>query len=194
MLLTIIIPCFNEEKTIQEIINRIYSLEDLSKDVIVVDDGSYDNTKNLLFDLKKQFNFQLITHEFNQGKGAAIITAQKFIKGDIVIIQDADLEYDPKDYYQLIKPIKLKEFQVVYGSRILHKNIFENINNFSHWFRVIGNLILTKISNIINCQNLTDAHTCYKVFDSNLFKSLDLKEKNFNFCPEITTKIRNKYS
>jgi hypothetical protein len=106
----------------------------------------------------------------------------------MVIIQDADLEYDPNDYYTLVEPIVSGSFKVVYGSRVLGKNRYL-LKNFSSLIRIFFNHLLSIISNILNNQNLTDAHTCYKVFDSDLFKNINLKEKNFNFCPEITTKI-----
>ena len=99
------------------------------------------------------------------------------------------LEYDPNDLPKLMEPIINSETQVVYGSRVLGKKYFENIQNFSHWFRIIGNIFLTKLSNLINKQSLTDAHTCYKVFNRNIFSKINLEEKNFNFCPEVTTKI-----
>ena len=190
-LLSIIIPCFNEEKTISLIIEKIYLLKNLDIEVIVVDDGSTDLTREILTNLKEKYNFALKIHTANQGKGSAIKTAQQYVNGDVVIIQDADLEYDPNDYYELLTPIIQNKYKVVYGSRVLGKNVFQNLKNFSHWIRIIGNLILTKISNLINNQKLTDAHTCYKVFDANLFKSIRLSESNFNFCPEITTKISN---
>ena len=126
--------------------------------------------------LKKKKNkfdeFLLLKHNINKGKGAAIKTAKNYINGNIVIIQDADLEYEPNDINKLIKPIINGDCLVVYGSRVLNKNYFENIQNFSHWFRILGNVFLTKLSNIINNQNLTDAHTCYKVFDSKVFRAL----------------------
>jgi len=107
------------------------------------------------------------------------------------LIQDADLEYDPKDYPKLIDPIAKKKYKIVYGSRVLNKNRFENLDNFTHWVRIFANYILTKINNIINNQNLSDAHTCYKVFDSKIFKKIKLVENDFAFCPESTTKISN---
>ena len=130
----------------------------------------------------------MIFHDKNLGKGAAIRTAQKHIKGKFVIIQDADLEYDPRDYLKIIRKLKKKEIRVVYGSRVLGKNRYLS-NNFSSIFRVFANHILTIISNLLNNQKLTDAHTCYKVFDKKLFKKIILKEKGFSFCPEVTTKI-----
>jgi glycosyltransferase involved in cell wall biosynthesis len=123
----------------------------------------------------------------NLGKGAAIKSAQKFVKGNVVIIQDADLEYDPVDYYKLLRLIN-KGYKVVYGSRVLGKNRYL-LKNFSSVIRIFFNHILTVISNFLNNQRLTDAHTCYKMFESNIFKKIMLEEKDFSFCPEITTKI-----
>ena len=191
MIVTVIIPVFNEKNTILKIIKKVKSLKRLKKQLIIVDDNSNDGTKEILKKISKIKNDKIIFHKKNQGKGAAIITAKKFIKGDIVIIQDADMEYDPYDYYKLIKPIKNKKFLVVYGSRVLGKKRY-NSKNFISKFRIFGNHMLTIFSNIINSQSLTDAHTCYKVFESKLFKKIDLKSKDFTFCPEVTTKLSNK--
>ena len=186
-MLTVLIPCYNEKKTISEIIKKVKK-QKIKKQIIVIDDFSNDGTRNILKKkLKKKIN-KLILHKKNYGKGAAINSAKKFIKGSIVIIQDADLEYSPKDYKKLIKPIQTKKVKVVYGSRVLGKNRYLS-NNFSSIFRVFANHILTIISNLLNNQKLTDAHTCYKVFDKKLFKKIILKEKGFSFCPEVTTKI-----
>ena len=186
-MITVIIPCYNEVKTINIIIDKVYR-QKLKKQIIVVDDFSTDGTREILKKkLKKKIN-KIIFHNRNYGKGAAINSAKKFIKGNIIIIQDADLEYSPKDFNQLVKPIKDKKYKVVYGSRVLGKNrYFEN--EFSSIFRVFANHILTIISNILNNQNLTDAHTCYKVFDAKIFKKIKLEEKGFSFCPEVTTKV-----
>ena len=189
---TFIIPCYNEIKTIEKIIKKIIILKRIRKEIIVVDDYSTDGSRDVIIKFQKLKKIKAIYHKKNSGKGACIKSAQKKITGDIVIIQDADLEYDPNDIPRLIKPIINSNYKVVYGSRILEKKYFENLKNFSHWIRILGNIFLTIFSNIINNQNLTDAHTCYKVFDSKLFKSINLKEKNFNFCPELTTKISNK--
>ena len=123
------------------------------------------------------------------GKGAAIKSAQKFIDGEYVIIQDADLEYDPNDLYGLLDEIEKNKSKVVYGSRVLNNPLNKKSQNFSHSLRITGNIFLTKLSNLLNKQKLTDAHTCYKIFESKLFKSIELQEKGFSFCPEITTKI-----
>ena len=188
---TFIIPCYNEIKTVKKIIKKILILKGIRKEIIVVDDHSTDGSREVIIKFQKLKKIKAIYHKKNSGKGACIKSAQKKITGDIVIIQDADLEYDPNDIPRLIKPIISSNYKVVYGSRILEKKYFENLKNFSHWIRILGNIFLTIFSNILNNQNLTDAHTCYKVFDSKLFKSINLKEKNFNFCPEITTKISN---
>ena len=186
-MITVIIPCYNEIKTISIIIDKVYK-QKLKKQIIVVDDYSTDGTRKILKKKLRKKIDKIILHNKNYGKGAAINSAKKFIKGNIIIIQDADLEYSPKDFNKLIKPIMDKKYSVVYGSRVLGKNrYFEN--EFSSIFRVFANHILTIISNILNNQNLTDAHTCYKVFDAKIFKKIKLEEKGFSFCPEVTTKI-----
>lgn len=189
MKVSIIIPVYNEEKTILKIINKILQLKSINKELIVVNDGSTDNTKKLLSKLSNK-RIRIINHSKNSGKGAAIRTAQKHITGTHVIIQDADLEYKPTDYEKLLKPFKKKNISVVYGSRVLKKKRYK-LKSFSSLERIFYNHVLTIISNIINDQRLTDAHTCYKVFESGLFKSIKLEENGFAFCPEITTKISN---
>ena len=189
MLISIIIPCYNEKNTILKILKKVQN-QKINKQIIVIDDSSTDGTTNILKKNFKKKGFKLISHKKNLGKGAAIKSAKKFIKGNIVIIQDADLEYDPKDYRKLILPIIKKKTKVVYGSRVLNKKKYSN-RNFSSKFRVFANYILTLISNFINSQKLTDAHTCYKVFDAKLFKKIKLQENDFSFCPEITTKVSN---
>ena len=189
MLISIIIPCYNEKNTILKILNKVKN-QKINKQILVIDDSSTDGTTNILKKNFKKKGFKLISHKKNLGKGAAIKSAKKFIKGDIVIIQDADLEYDPKDYRKLVLPIIKKKTKVVYGSRVLNKKKYSN-RNFSSKFRVFANYILTLISNYINSQKLTDAHTCYKVFDAKLFKKIKLQENDFSFCPEITTKVSN---
>ena len=184
--LSIIIPVYNEKHTIQKILNKIYNLKNLKKEIIVINDASTDGTKEILNRNKKKITY-LIHHKKNLGKGAAIQTAKKFIKGDVVIIQDADLEYDPGDYRKLLNLIT-KGYNVVYGSRVLGKNRYLS-KNFSSISRIFYNHMLTLLSNIINNQKLTDAHTCYKMFSSKIFLNIQLKEKDFSFCPEITTKI-----
>ena len=190
MKITVIIPVFNELKTVRTIIDKILNLKDLDIQIILVDDFSTDGTRELIEnELSKKVD-KVVFHSSNKGKGSAIISAKKFIKGNIVIIQDGDLEYDPKDYYQLIKPILDNSYKIVYGSRVLGKGRYRT-NKFTSLFRIFCNHILTIISNFINSQNLTDAHTCYKVFKSEVFNNIILEENGFNFCPEITTKVSN---
>ena len=190
MKLTVIIPVFNDINTISILLKKVLS-EKTPKQVIVVDDCSTDGTKKILNKKFKNKIDKLIFHKKNKGKGAAIKTAQKFILGEYVIIQDADLEYDPKEYRNFMDEIKKNKYKlkVIYGSRVLKKRKIYKKQNFSHKIRIWGNYLLTVLSNVINDQNLTDAHTCYKMFDSAIFKFIKLKEKGFAFCPEVTTKI-----
>ena len=185
-ILTVIIPVYNETNTIVKIIDQILKIK-IKKQIIVVDDCSTDGSKEKIIKNKRKIH-KIVFHKKNLGKGAAIRTAQKYIKGKLVIIQDADLEYNPKDYKKLIKPIIKKKSLAVYGSRVLGKKRYMT-NDFTSLMRVFFNHILTIISNFLNRQKLTDAHTCYKVFDSKLFKKIKLKENGFAFCPEVTTKI-----
>lgn len=184
--LSIIIPIYNEKNTIEKLLNKINLLKDIEKEIIVVDDASSDGSINILKKNKNKIT-KLIYHKKNLGKGAAIKSAQKFVKGNVVIIQDADLEYEPKDYRKLLSFIN-KGYKVVYGSRVLGKNRYL-LKNFSSVTRIFFNHILTIISNFLNNQRLTDAHTCYKMFTSDIFLKIKLKENDFSFCPEITTKI-----
>tara|TARA_B100000989_G_scaffold232448_1_gene179217 strand:- start:926 stop:1627 length:702 start_codon:yes stop_codon:yes gene_type:complete len=190
MKLTIIIPVYNEIKTVVTLINKVL-LSDVKKQVIVVDDFSTDGTRELILKNFKNKVDKIILHEKNYGKGAAIISAKKFIYGDYVIIQDADLEYDPDQYYLFINEVKNRNIDALYGSRVLKKDKFNNVQNFSHKIRIWGNIFLTFVSNIINRQQLTDAHTCYKMIRSEIFKSINLTEKGFSFCPELNTKLSN---
>ena len=185
--LTIIIPAYNEINTLQVLIDKIDNL-DINKQVILIDDGSTDGTNELALENKDKID-KIIVHEKNKGKGAAIKSAQNYVIGEYVIIQDADLEYDPKDIYNLLSEIQKRKCKVIYGSRVLKNPANKKSQNFSHGLRIIGNIILTKLSNFINNQKLTDAHTCYKLFESDLFKSIKLQDNGFSFCPEITTKI-----
>ena len=190
-----------------EFINGVFEacqyLESLEYKIIIItnqsgisrgyyNENDYQNLTEWMLNQFKNKIDKIIFHQKNLGKGAAIKSAQKYIIGKYTIIQDADLEYDPSDYLSLINEAEKNEFQAVYGSRVLNKNMNTNIKNFSHQIRVWGNIFLTFLSNKINNQKLTDAHTCYKLFDSALFKSIHLKENDFSFCPEITTKLSNR--
>lgn len=193
-MLTIIVPVYNEKKTIRSIISKINQVKNLKKQIIIIDDGSSDGTEIIL--KKEYLNSKkidkIIFHKKNKGKGAAIKSAQRFIKGEYVAIQDADLEYNPIDLKKIFNYMNKNKYDVVYGSRVLRKNKYENAQNFTHFIRIWGNVFLTMASNLINKQNLTDAHTCYKVFKSSIFKNVRLKEKGFAFCPEVTTKVSKK--
>jgi glycosyltransferase involved in cell wall biosynthesis len=190
--LSIIIPCFNEKKSLLKLISKIKKIKNIKKQIILVDDGSIDGTTEII--KKKLTNKidKIIFHKKNQGKGSAIKSAKKYIKGNFVIIQDADLEYYPSDYHKLLNKLKKKNFKIVYGSRVLGRTEslnFLSIKNFPKNFRIVGNYLLTFISNFINKQTLTDVHTCYKMFDKKIFLSLNIQEKGFSFCPEVTTKL-----
>jgi glycosyltransferase involved in cell wall biosynthesis len=161
---SIIIPCYNEKKTIARIIEILNNKIKIKKQIILIDDCSTDGTRDLIKSKFLNKFDKVIFHKTNQGKGSCIISAQKYISGDLVIIQDADMEYNPVDLIKIINLFKKKlNIEVVYGSRFL--NQFNNVDlSFPKKFRVIANFILTFINNIFNRQNLTDAHTCYKVF------------------------------
>ena len=190
MKLTIIIPVYNEINTINILLKKVIEVG-IDKQIIVVDDFSSDGTREIIIKNFENKIDKLILHEKNLGKGAAIISAKKYINGDFVIIQDADLEYDPDQYILFLNELKKKKIDALYGSRVLKKKKFHNIQNFSHKIRIWGNIFLTSVSNLINRQNLTDAHTCYKMVRADIFKSIPLQEKGFAFCPELNTKLSN---
>ena len=191
--LSIIIPCYNEKNTINIILNKIIeSLKNykiLNYEIIIVDDFSSDGTTEILKDLKLNEKIKIYYHENNFGKGAAIQTALRHITGDITIIQDADLEYDPFDYEKLLIPFFETNADVVYGSRFLGGGKYVRIHFFWHY---LANKILTFVCNLFINLNLTDMETGYKVFKSSVLKNLSLKEKTFSFEPEITIKLSKK--
>ena len=190
--ISIIIPCYNEEKTIKELIQIVFEAYPKNKEIIIVDDCSTDNSSKIILKLKKKYKFKFFQHKKNMGKGAAIQTASKRLSGKIVIIQDADLEYHPKEYKKILSVFKSnKTCQAVYGSRVLGRKKKKRKLHFAEKFRIFANFLLTFLSNSINKQNITDAHTCYKAIEKNLFLKLKLKEKDFAFCPEVTTKLSN---
>ncbi len=186
MKLSIIIPCYNEKQTIVKILSKILKVN-VKKEIIIVDDCSNDGTSEIIKKIKNN-NVKKIFHKRNMGKGAAIKNGKKLVTGKIVLIQDADLEYFPSDYKKLINPIKQNKTNIVYGSRVLGRKK-KNQSRFTSNIRILGNFLLTKISNYVNKQNLTDAHTCYKVFEAKIFKKINLKETDFRFCPEVTCKL-----
>lgn len=183
MNLSVIIPVYNEAEHIREIVKRVQSTK-LTKEIIIVDDGSEDGTRSILQELDGKKKVQVILHECNQGKGAAVATGLKAAKGDILLIQDADLEYDPRDYPMLLKPIKEGVADVVYGSRFLGGS--HRVTMFWH---MVANKSLTLMTNILYNTILTDMETGYKVFRREVIEGMTIKAKRFNFEPEFTAKI-----
>jgi glycosyltransferase involved in cell wall biosynthesis len=185
MLLSIIIPCFNERATIANVIERVLACPHPRKEIVIVDDGSTDGSGEVLRPLAEAHGLMLITHEVNQGKGAAIRTGVAQATGDVMIVQDADLEYDPQEIPRVIAPILDGRADVVYGSRFsggeAHRVLY-------FWHRV-GNGLLTLLSNMLTDLNLTDMETCYKAFRSDIIKKLTIEESRFGFEPEITCKV-----
>lgn len=186
MKLSIVIPCYNEKQTIKNILETVKKVPYKDKEIILVDDFSTDGTRELLQTAPfKKLVDQLVFHEKNQGKGAALRTGFKAAKGDIVIVQDADLEYDPFEIPDVIDPIYKGKADVVFGSRFMggraHRVVY-------YWHR-LGNLFLTTLSNMFTNINLTDMETCYKAFRREVIQGIDIKENRFGFEPEITAKI-----
>ena len=189
--LSIIIPIFNEENTIIQILDKIEKQNYIKKQIILIDDYSSDETLSLIQNYKFKSEFKIIKHKKNKGKGSCVISAKDYIDGDFVIIQDADLEYNPKDYLKMLTMFINENLKCLYGSRVMGKNRYIQ-KNFTSNFRIFANHVLTIITNLLYRQRLTDAHTCYKLFDVKLFKSINLKEKRFAFCPEISAKVAKK--
>tara|TARA_B100000123_G_C25718182_1_gene423158 strand:+ start:826 stop:1548 length:723 start_codon:yes stop_codon:yes gene_type:complete len=191
--LSIIIPCFNEKKTIEKILVRVdQSLKNyniLNYEILIVDDSSNDGTIEILKNLTKNDKIKVCFHEINLGKGAAIHTGLKYATGDITIIQDADLEYDPLDYEKLLRPFFEANADIVYGSRFLGGGKYVRIHFFWHY---LANKILTFICNLFVNLNLSDMETGYKVFKTSALKSIKLKEQTFSFEPEVTIKLSKK--
>jgi glycosyltransferase involved in cell wall biosynthesis len=183
MNLSVIIPVYNEVDHIQEIVKRVQSTK-LSKEIIIVDDGSKDGTRTVLEKVGTKKKVRVILHNRNQGKGAAVVTGLKAAKGDILLIQDADLEYDPRDYPILLKPIKEGLADVVYGSRFLGGS--HRVTMFWH---MVANKSLTLLTNILYNTILTDMETGYKVFRREVIEGMTIRAKGFNFEPEFTAKI-----
>ena len=193
MKLSVIVPVFNEKNTILEVLKRI-SAVNIDKEILIIDDGSTDGTRDVLKTVdshqsaadRRNDEIKIIYHKRNMGKGRAIRTGLNNATGDVVIIQDADLEYDPQDYPKLIEPILSGRAKVVYGSRLFGKG------KKSYWSFYLGGRLLSFLANLLYNAGITDEPTCYKAFRADVIKSIDLKCRRFEFCPEVTAKVRKK--
>ncbi|MBU4489460.1 MAG: glycosyltransferase family 2 protein [Actinobacteria bacterium] len=187
MKLSIIVPVYDERNTIQEILRRVRAVDvgEIAKEIIVVDDGSTDGTPDIL-KLEEDSTTRVLSHDFNQGKGASVRTALPHVTGDYVIIQDGDLEYDPDDYRLMLAPILKKKAEVVYGSRFTgeHRDML--------FWHMQGNKFLSLVTNILYNTTLSDMETCYKLFSRESLEGIRIKSNRFDFEPEITAKILKK--
>ena len=183
--ISIIIPCFNERNTIEGIVHAVHAAPILQKEIIIVDDCSTDGTRDILEQKIRPLVSKVIYHQKNQGKGAALRTGIATATGDVVIIQDADLEYDPQEYPLLLEPFLHGKADVVYGSRFMggrpHRVVY--------YWHALGNRLLTTFSNMFTNINLTDMETCYKAFRREVIQSITIEESRFGFEPEITAKV-----
>ena len=190
MKLSIVIPCFNESSTIENIVAAVKAAPVADKEIIIVDDYSSDGTRDILRERIASQVDKVIYHERNQGKGAALRTGFKAATGDVVVVQDADLEYDPQEYPKLMEPILRDKADVVFGSRFMggepHRVVY--------FWHCVGNRFLTLFSNMLTNINLTDMETCYKMFRREVIQSITIEEDRFGFEPEITAKVaRGRY-
>ena len=184
-LLSVVVPCYNEEATLERIVHKVLSV-DLPIEIIVVDDGSSDRSREVLEAIaKRDSRVRALFHPHNMGKGSALATGFKFATGFFVIVQDADLEYDPRDFYRLLEPALIQDADVVFGSRFKGYGA----QRVLYYWHSVANGMLTTLSNMTSNLNLTDMETCYKLFRREIIQAIDLKEHRFGFEPEITAKI-----
>ena len=188
MKLSVVIPCYNEKNTIHKIVKSVKESGIKDLEIIIVDDYSTDGTRDILENEIKPLVDKIIYHEKNKGKGAALRTGFGEMTGDLVIVQDADLEYDPKEYALLMQPILEGKADVVYGSRFMGSGPHRAV----YFWHMVGNKFLTMLSNMFSNINLTDMETCYKMFKKDVIKSINIEEDRFGFEPEITAKIAKK--
>lgn len=185
--LSILIPVYNEVKHLEEVLQKVESVDlgYIEKEIILVDDGSTDGTRELLSKLEESNKYKIYYHAKNMGKGAALRTGLSYFTGDIVLVQDADLEYDPNEYPRFLEPFKNNEADIVYGSRLSDETNKENFLIKS----LLANKFLTLLTNILYGSKITDMETCYKIFRADVIKNINIKSNRFDFEPEISAKI-----
>jgi glycosyltransferase involved in cell wall biosynthesis len=183
--ISVVIPCYNEAATIEAILDAVRASEIQDKEIVVVDDASTDGTREKLRSLEGEPGLRLIFQERNQGKGAALRTGFRAATGDVVIVQDADLEYDPREYPKLLAPIRAGKADVVYGSRF----VGGESHRVLYFWHYAANKLLTLFSNMFTNLNLTDMETCHKAFRRDVIQKIDLRENRFGFEPEVTAKV-----
>ena len=181
-MLSVIMPVYNERTTLSQILSRVRAV-DLKKEIVVIDDGSTDGTRDVLKEEEKTGDLKILYHETNRGKGAAVRTGLEHASGEFVIIQDADLEYDPQDYHKLLKPILEGQAEVVYGSRFMASG------DTMFFLQALGNRIVTLVTNLLYGTALSDMETCYKACRAEVIKSIPLRSRRFELEPEITAKL-----
>lgn len=186
--ISVIIPCYNENNTILDVIDRVILAEPIDKEIIVVDDCSVDGSREKLINIQIN-NVKVLFHKKNYGKGKSIRTALEKVSNDIIIIQDSDLEYDPREYLKLLKPFEETSADIVYGSRFIGGGDYVRVHFFWHY---VANKLLTCLTNIFTNLNMTDMETGFKLFKKNVIDSIELKENGFGIEPEMTIKLAKK--
>jgi glycosyltransferase involved in cell wall biosynthesis len=185
MKLSVVISCYNERNTIEALVKTVKEAPYADKEIIIVDDFSTDGTRDILRTRLEGGGITVVYHERNRGKGAALRTGFKHANGDIVIVKDADLEYDPAEYPRIVKPILEGKAEVVYGSRFMGSDAHRVV----YYWHMVGNWLLTTVSNMLTNINLTDMETCYKAFRRDILEKITIEEDRFGFEPEITAKV-----